>query len=854
MPTMLPACPTPAHGRARPVVLAAALIAASSLAWAQAPAERTYVKAAPSVEDLLSRDKNFATLDNASPDGTHVLVPVTSEVSTLARMARPVLRLGMLELDPATDREWHYSTEGTRGYTIFSLATKRSWPITVPADVLLSDARWSPDGRRIAFVVHAANGSFVWDADVATGTARQVSDRRVMSTIAAKQEGPRGDSSGVIQWMPDGSILTLLVPGDRGPVPQAPALPTGPIIKRSRDKATPTPTYPFLLATPHDEALFRYYTTSQLAIVAAGRAPTLLGAPAMHLDIRVSPSGAHVLREQIAEPLSDITGYSSFGRVLDVVDASGRRVAEIRKTPLREGQRRPGGDDDEASPRDVSWRPDGKGLTYLQREPRPARGEEGAAASAPPRKDRVMFVAAPFDVATAVAVVTSDDRIVSHVWSADATTLFTTTTRRPGTAGAGHQDIGVHDLAATPSTRTLLAADIDADNIVALPGAILTRATANGTVSAIVSRDGRSAFLEGDGFKADFRPQPFIDRVALQGGTKTRVFEGSRDMFERPLVVLDADVTRLVISRESATVFPDSYLWTPAGVEKLTSNVDPYPEITGAKRIDFDFVRRDGLEVQARISLPVGYVPGTRVPAMFWTYPSEYTSPKAYERGAIRTRNRNRHTPLSFLRWSDIWLTQGYALVHPDVPIVSENPNDQFVPDAEDTLYAAIRALDAMGYIDVDRVGHGGHSYGAFTTANLLAHTPFFKAGIAGDGAYNRSLTPMGFQGERRSIWEARTTYLEMSPFFYVDRINTPLLMYHGGSDNNTGTFPIQSERLMQALTGLGKTAVLYVYPFESHAPRAREHLSDLWARWLEWFDMYVKHAKGAPAATTAGR
>lgn len=839
---------------------ACAALAVSSLlagpAVAQSPSDRSYVKAPASVEALLARNKNFATLDTASPDGTHFLVPVTSEVSTLARMARPVVRLGMLELDPATDREWHYSTEGTRSYTIFSLATKQSWPVKVPAGVLLSDARWSPDGKKIAFVVHADDGSYAWEADVATGDARQVSDRRVMVTIGARQEGFRGDTSGVIQWMPDGSLLTMLVPEGRGAAPQAPAIPTGPIVKRSRDKATPTPTYPFLMTTPHDEALFRYYTTSQLAIVKVGAAPRLLGTPAMHLDIRVSPDGAHVLREQIAEPLSDITGYASFGRVLDVIDtATGTRSAEIRKTPLREGQRRPGADDDDAAPRDVAWRPDGKGLTYLQREPRPARadGGNGNAASAP-RKDRVMFLAAPFDTTKATAVVTSDDRIVSHVYSADAAKLFVTTTRRAGTPGAGHQDIAVHTLAAAGTARTVLVADIDAEDVVALPGRIVTTDSVNGVTSAVVTRDGRSAYLQGEGFKADFRPRPFIDRLALADGGKTRVFEGSADVFEEPLVVLDSELSRLVISRESATMFPDSYLWTPAGVEKLTSNTDPYPEITAAKRIDFSFTRRDGLKVQARISMPVGWTPGTRVPAIFWTYPNEYASPKAYERGAIRARNHNAHTQLSFLRWSDIWLTQGYALVYPDIPIVGDNPNDQFLPDAEDTIYAAIRALDTMGYIDVDRIGHGGHSYGAFTTANLLAHTPFFKAGIAGDGAYNRTLTPMGFQGERRSIWEARTTYLEMSPFFYVDRINTPLLMYHGGSDNNTGTFPIQSERLMQALTGLGKTAALYVYPFESHAPRAQEHLSDLWARWLDWFDRYVKRAGEADAKTSAAR
>jgi dipeptidyl aminopeptidase/acylaminoacyl peptidase len=186
------------------------------------------------------------------------------------------------------------------------------------------------------------------------------------------------------------------------------------------------------------------------------------------------------------------------------------------------------------------------------------------------------------------------------------------------------------------------------------------------------------------------------------------------------------------------------------------------------------------------------------------------------------------------------------------VPIIRKGKsyNDKYVQHLVDTLYAAIRKVDEMGYVDVDRVGHGGHSYGAFATANLLANAPFFKAGIAGDGAYNRTLTPMGFQNEERFVWEARHLYLEMSPFFKADHIDTPLLMYHGADDNNSGTYPIQSERLMQALTGLGKTAVLYMYPLESHGPRAKETYLDLWARWLEWFDKYVKGSEPEQAPT----
>jgi dipeptidyl aminopeptidase/acylaminoacyl peptidase len=306
----------------------------------------------------------------------------------------------------------------------------------------------------------------------------------------------------------------------------------------------------------------------------------------------------------------------------------------------------------------------------------------------------------------------------------------------------------------------------------------------------------------------------------------------------------------MIVTREASNVFPDSYRWTPDGAfENLTHNRDPFPEFTSARRVDFTFTRRDGLEVYGRVSLPLNYRDGEKVPALFWTYPREYTTPEGYTRSTWTGRNLNAYSILTYLRWSDFWLTQGYALVAPDIPIIGENYNDTYISNMVDAMYGAMRAVDGLGFIDMDRIGHGGHSYGAFATANLLAHTPFFRAGIAGNGAYNRTLTPFGFQAERRTFWSAPATYLDMSPFLAADQINTPLLLYHGADDNNSGTWPMQSERLMDALVALGKDAALYMYPYESHTPRAIETKLDLWARWIDWFDRYVK----SPAVTTNG-
>jgi dipeptidyl aminopeptidase/acylaminoacyl peptidase len=823
----------------------------------QSMAQDRYVLPPESVQELFRRDKNLPKLDRLSPDGHHFVIPLFQELTDLKLMSQRTLRLAMLEFVPEVDREWRLATYGNYGLSLYSLKERRSRRIELPENIFVSDMRWSADGKQLAFVAHLPKASQVWVADVTTGAARPVSDQAVMATLVARPggggEAPDSQSGRLLQWLPDGSLLTVLVPPDRGPEPPPPAVPTAPIIRLSREKETPTATLPFLLRSAHDEQLFKHYTTAQLAIIAPGRAPRLVGKPAMYLDYWLSPDGRYILRETLEEPLSYLNGFTSFGRRLEVIDLDGHVLAEVRRRPLQEAQTR--GNDPAADnlPRDVAWRPDGKGLSMVWREPAATKAGTDST-SADGRKDRLLLLAPPFALASATPLVSTEHRISNVRYSKDGRFAFMTLGKR-GNGSARRDDIVAYDLTTPQPGAHVLKSDIDAEDPLKLPGDVMTGFTHNGVAFAMVSGDATSVFLQGDGFKETFRPQPFIDRVTIKSGETVRVFEGSSSTFDEPLVPLDADMTRMIVQRQGKSTHPDSYLWTrsTAQFENLTRNANPYPEITKAQRVDFDFTRPDGVKVQGRISLPVNYQPGTRVPAIFWTYPREFEDDKAYQRGAIRARNHNAYTPLSFLRWSDIWLTQGYALVYPDIPILGRNGtfNDNFRANLVDTMYAAIRKVDELGYVDINRIGHGGHSYGAFTTANLLAHTPFFKAGIAGDGAYNRTLTPLTFQGERRNFWEAQQTYVELSPFFYVDQINAPLLMYHGAQDNNSGTFLIQSERMMQALTGLGKKAALYIYPFESHAPRARENFLDLWARWLDWFDLHVKNAPTSRPTTS---
>lgn len=805
---------------------------------ARTEADARYIQPPAPIADFFRRDPNFAVLDTPSPDGRYFLVPGATQLSNIELMSRPTYRLAELELRPATDRLWHLDTHGINSLRIYDMQARSYREVALPANSFVSDLVWSPDGKRVAFLAHLPSGTEVWTADAATGRARRLSDARILATIGTSAEvdiSPEIDMSPsrMLQWTPEGTLLTLMVPKGRGAEPARPAVPEGPKLRLTRPEATPARTFPNLLNDSHDAALFEHYTRSQLVELAEGRAPRALGEPRMYESIALSVDGRHILASYYERPFSFITSYRGFPGRTVIVDRAGALVSTLEVRPLREGGggfRGAAG----AGMRSIAWRPDGAGLSFLKRA--------GAAG------DQVMLLAAPFDTSAATVVATSPDNIRDVSYSRDGSRAFASVTR------GGRNGLVQWQLGQPSPERKQLVGFVHPDSLFALPGDLWTQHTPNGIEYALVSSANDAVYLRGDGLAADFKPQPFVDRVSLTDTVRTRVFEGAKTTWDRPLVALDADLRRMIVSREGKDLFPDSYLWTPdAALVNLTGNRNPFPELAAAKRIDFSFNRQDGLAVQGRISLPLGYREGQKVPAIFWTYPREFTTPEGYTRAALRARNQNAFTHLAWLRWSELWLTQGYALVYPDIPIIGENYNDTYISNMVDAMYGAMRAVDRLGMVDMDRIGHGGHSYGAFATANLLAHTPFFRAGIAGDGAYNRSLTPTGFQAEPRNMWSAPDTYLEMSPFFKVDQINAPLLMYHGADDNNTGTWPMQSDRMIQAMTSLGKNAALYVYPYESHTPRAIENNLDLWARWIGWFDQYVK-AAGAAATVGAGR
>jgi dipeptidyl aminopeptidase/acylaminoacyl peptidase len=640
--------------------------------------------------------------------------------------------------------------------------------------------------------------------------------------------------------------------------------------------------------------LLDHFGIGQLALldVAAGSARKI-GRPAMFRSVDVAPDGTLLRVTTVRKPYSYIVPVSNFGTVEELWDTNGRVVAEVARRALREGAGdgppnagRPDSAAADTARRSLTWSPDGNGLVYLQLAPRAARAprDSAAPAGAPAgqngrggaaRRDRLVQWLPPYDATSSRVLYESDARMGAVAFSDDGKVLFVNETQNgmahtyavflaePGTRhtivrgrGTGALRAGGGGFgggggggggASSPAARAQQDSAFYND-----PGMLQTRRGRAGGQVVVVSTDGKHAYLEGTRYARDpmaEAPRPFVDRVEIRTGKKERIFESAADVHEEVTLPLDDDFAQALVTRESPTMVPDSYVRDMAAgtLRKLTANTDHTPEITAAQRKHVQVTRADGYKFWVEVTLPADWRPGTKLPALFWFYPREYADQYEYDRSR-RTRNVN-DFPTTTPRTMDFLVTRGYAVVEPDAPIVGPagRMNDNYVADLRNNLSATIDELERQGFIDRQRLAIGGHSYGAFSAVNAMVHTPFFKAGIAGDGNYNRTLTPNGFQSERRDLWESRETYMAMSPFYYANNLTGALLMYHGLEDQNVGTDPDNSPRLFHALQGLGKTAALYMYPYEDHGPASRETLLDLWSRWSAWLDLYVKE----PAAGT---
>jgi dipeptidyl aminopeptidase/acylaminoacyl peptidase len=859
--------------------------------WADDLLEReTYATPPPELADavLAPRYRNV-TLSNISPDRKWFVDEIGDGPVPMKTFAKPFHELGGVFVDFRANRARALTIRNNAGLQVIAAADGAKRTIQVPPGARVSNPTWSPDSRAVAYLAHTEDATHLFVADIVTGQSRQLTKTPLLATLVS-----------TFEYTADGRhIAVVLVPDGRPPMPAAPAAPTGPTVKIADPERNRLRTFPSLLSTVYEKELLEWHATGQLALADVGtRALKKIGQPAMIRAIDASPDGRYVRVTRIVKPFSYDVPVSNFGTIEEVWDAAdGRVLAELNARPINLGVQDDTQPPDPAQPpaagggrgaqqtgkREIAWRTDNQGLTFLEQDPPPPGGEDNRAGrgrgagtgtgdepatpgqgrgAQPPRPDRVYHWLPPFSADTKKVVYENNSRISGHRYSPDVQVLFFSERQGPNTI-----DSAVY---LNEPSREYTLARYRTEDVYANPGSLLgARGTVSGggrggggrggvpagTGPVLLSADGGSVFFQGtlnDRNPAGVGPKTFVDRVAIRTGEKRRVFESeNNDVFERLTAVLDPDAGRFVVSREGPREIPQQYLLENGQRRQLTQNVDVTPDLTKMRVERFTVTRADGFTFRVTVNLPANHDPASPPPALFWFYPREFTDQEAYDR-PDRTFNKNSFQTFG-TRSMEFFVRLGYAVIEPDAPIVGPQGamNDNYVHDLRNNLAAVIDELDRRRFADRQRLAIGGHSYGAFSAVNAMVHTPFFRAGIAGDGAYNRTLTPLGFQSERRDLWEAPHVYLNMSPFLYANNLTGALLMYHGLADQNVGTDPTNSIRLYHALNGLGKTTALYLYPLEDHGPASRETLLDLWARWAAWLDKYVKNPQRTEKKTT---
>lgn len=843
-------------------LLAAPLFAQSQRDPEAILADKNFVTPTGDIAEMVLAPRHLnVTLRTISPNRQHFLHEVGDGPVTMDRFSKEFDELGGVFIDYRANRHRNLTIRTNVGIDVISAMDGSRTSVDVPAGARVSNATWSPDGTQIAFYVHTADNTHIWVADAASGNSRQVTRTPVLATMVTGFE-----------WTSNGDeIATVLVPEGRSARPLPSRIPVGPQVKQTEEGENMLRTYQSLMATPYDEELLEWHATGQLALVNVdNRDVTRLGAPRMVTSFDFSPTGQHARVETMLKPFSYIVPVRSFGHVEEILDRSGTVMAELDRTETQTGLdgNRPsapgvGGEGEEPDRRQIAWRADGAGLTYLQMEEseddEDEEGDEESSRSA----DRVMLWAPPFAEDGATVVYESSRRMAAARFSEDHSMLFVTERPRGGGFGQAPARGTVREYAVdlSDTETTYMLAEYPADDFYANPGTLLLdggrvpqgRFGGGSSETPVIdmSEDGQYVWFLGTEYNEDpmaESPANFLDRVEIRTGEKERIFEASNDeQHETIVAVIDPEEAHFVVSRESPTEIAQSYRYEDGDREQLTENIDYTPQMTAAPRQRFTVERPDGFRFLVNVTLPPGYQEGTRLPAMFWFYPREFTDQESYdERG--RTYNKNAF-PNFGTRSMQYLVQQGYAVVEPDAPIVGKpgQMNNNYERDLRNNLAAVIDELDRRELIDRQKLGIGGHSYGSFSTANAMVHTPFFKAGIAGDGNFNRTLTPLMFQSERRIFWDAKEVYTAMSPFFHANDMTGALLIYHGMMDQNVGTALDHAPRMFHALNGLGKDASMYLYPYEDHGPASRDTLLDLWGRWTAFLDVHLKGATGQP-------
>lgn len=783
-----------------------------SLLMVNVQAQSGYLKPPQNVLDVVEAPPTPNV--SVSPEKDAVMLVDYNPNPGIATLARPFLKLGGLRIDPVRNSRQRI-TEFTT-VKIKWLGDGKIVSIAPPTSGRVAGLpQFSPNGKRIAFAVDTDNGVELWIADTKTGKSMRLGQFYINDVLGSP-----------FFWMDDSeNMMVRAIPANRGPLPLASAVPTGPNIEETSGKKSQVMTFQDLLKSQSDEAQFEYLATAQLTLINVAKGKTtLIGAPGMFMSTSFSPDEKHILVTKLQRPFSYRVQYSNFARTTEVWNQDGKLEYTVVKHGVTDEIPRQGV---VTGPRDFDWQ-----ALHPARLIWAEALDKGDPKNKVDFRDKVMVLDAPF-TAQPRELCQTRYRYSGFEWTAyKDVALLSEYDRDRRWIDVWRMDL---NQPAKRDTMFSLSVNDDYNN----PGDAVYQRLPDGQY--VMAQSGDWLYYQSEGASPE-GSYPRLDKINVKTREKVTLFKSAPNTFEEFIAFSTKDYTKIITRHQSRTE-PPNYFEQELSTGKrtaLTNFTDPAPQLTGIRRELVKYKRKDGVPLSGTLYLPETYKKGDKLPLFMWAYPLEYSD--ASTAGQVRTSD-NRFT---FYRGDSplFFVLMGYAvLMDATVPVVGdpETMNNTFVEQITSGGRAAIDYLDSLGIIDRKRVGVGGHSYGAFMTANLLAHSDDYAYGIARSGAYNRTLTPFGFQSERRSFWEAQDIYMNLSPFTHANKINEPLLLIHGEADNNPGTFTIQSERLFQAIKGNGGTTRLVLLPHESHGYRAKESIGHVLAEMFNWAGKYGK-------------
>ncbi len=690
----------------------------------------------------------------------------------------------------------------------------------LPSNLSALNPTWNPAENKIAFFNILANRVDVYVIDISSLTCKKINTSAANIVLG-----------NTLVWLDNSNVLYKTNVNDPAKVAKKPITPKGPTIQENLGKIAPSVTYQDLIKSPFDEYLFEYFTTVQLVKNNNG-VETKIGKPSILSSIALSPDKQYFLTKTLNKPFSYLVPAYGFAASVSINDNKGNLVHNLANLPSAENT--PSGYDNVQNiPRAFDWRNDAAAtITYAM----PL--DSGLIKKKVPFHDVVFALAAPFK-GEAKELFKTETRYSRTTWGNDELALVAEQQR-----SKQQYKVSIYNALKGTITKLYDGNTTDAYNN---PGNAVTEKNKFGEEVIALLKDGQSILFNNTTGASDKGDLPYLAKFNLQTKQKDIIWRSAENCFEYVADVLDINDLKVVTRRETETEVPNYFIRignTLSHTTQLTNFSNPYAAMAGVTKEKIKYKRKDGIDLTGDLYLPKGYdkTKDGPLPTLIWAYPREFTS--AADASQVRG-NQHKFTMLS---WGSpvFYVTQGYAILdNAEMPIVAtspdKKPNDDFINQLNLNAAAAIDKLAEMGVGDRNRMAVGGHSYGAFMTANLLAHTNLFKTGIARSGAYNRTLTPFGFQNEERTFWQAPQLYLDMSPFAFADKIKAPLLMTHGEADDNTGTFPINSERLYAAIKGHGGTVRFVYLPYEAHGYKGKENLLHLLYEQGRWLDKYLK-------------